>query len=302
MHTRRLAPTLRRGRTLAVSFLIAIAAAACGRATGGSAGGTPSPGQPNHPAGPTDLVLRVQSEGGFVAPQALLLRYPMFSLYGDGTVVTEGAQIAIYPQPALPPLIATRVTAAGVQAILHAARAAGLYGPSANYRGAIMPDSAETVFKLIEGGRTHTFRVSGLGANGSDIPAHELAPRRGFETLLTKLTDLRSWLPAGSVGKDQPYRPSAMRVFVTPGTPKGSGGSMHEPSVAWPLADSLAMFGTPISTPLQGGPGRCGVVKGEDLAKVLPLAQRANQLTPWTSDGKIYGLSFRPLLPDESGC
>ena len=34
----------------------------------------------------------------------------------------------------------------------------------------------------------------------------------------------------------------------------------------------------------------------------MPLVEQANQLTPWTSDGSQYGLLFRPLLPDESGC
>jgi hypothetical protein len=35
---------------------------------------------------------------------------------------------------------------------------------------------------------------------------------------------------------------------------------------------------------------------------VLPLAQSANQLTPWRSDGAKFAILFRPLLPDESGC
>src|SRR2546423_13130569 len=106
MDTRPFALSPRRGRALAASLLIALAAAACGRATGGSAGETPSPSRPAQPMGPSDLVLRVQTVGGFIAPQALLLRYPTFSLYGNGTVVTQGAQIEIYPQPALPSLIA----------------------------------------------------------------------------------------------------------------------------------------------------------------------------------------------------
>jgi hypothetical protein len=31
-------------------------------------------------------------------------------------------------------------------------------------------------------------------------------------------------------------------------------------------------------------------------------AQQANELTPWRNDNHLYGLIFRPLLPDESGC
>jgi len=34
----------------------------------------------------------------------------------------------------------------------------------------------------------------------------------------------------------------------------------------------------------------------------MPLAEKANELTPWRSDGAEFQLFFRPLLPDESGC
>ncbi len=34
----------------------------------------------------------------------------------------------------------------------------------------------------------------------------------------------------------------------------------------------------------------------------MPAVRNANQISPWTSDGKTYGITFRPLLPDESGC
>jgi len=47
---------------------------------------------------------------------------------------------------------------------------------------------------------------------------------------------------------------------------------------------------------------RCGTVAADAAATLLPLAEQANQLTPWTSDGERYGLWFRPLLPDESDC
>jgi hypothetical protein len=43
-------------------------------------------------------------------------------------------------------------------------------------------------------------------------------------------------------------------------------------------------------------------VEGDDLATLLPAVQHATQITPWTDDGSTYGIVFRPLLPDESGC
>jgi hypothetical protein len=293
-------------------MLLTLALAACGRVTGQGGGGGSGPsgstgGTVPRPTGPEDLLLRVDLVGGFVAPQALVLRFPQFSLFGDGTVVTEGAQIEIYPQPALPPLLAAPVDERGVQAILRAAQRSGLAGPDATYDAVRVPDAPDTVFTLNAGGARHTITitVTALGMSGGSatgMPAEERRARAALEALTGRLADLRSWLPAGSVGNDQPYRPDSMRVFVTPGAPEGSAGAPRQPSIAWPLATPLAQFGSPISTPLNGGAVRCGVVVGAELPKLFALAQRANQLTPWTSHGERFALAFRPLLPDESGC
>jgi hypothetical protein len=296
----------------AVVLLVTLTLTACGRVTGQDAGSGsgPSAGSSggssgSHPTGADDLLLRVELVGGFVAPQAQLLRFPQFSLYGDGTVVTEGAQIEIYPQPALPPLLATPVDDQGMQAILRAAQRAGLAGPDATYDAVRVPDAPDTVFTLNLGGKRHTVTVTALGmsaGSATGVPADERRARAVLQALTGRLADLRSWLPPGSVGKDRPYRPAAMRVFVTPGAPKGSSEPPRQPAAAWPLSPPLAQFGSLISTPLNGGAVRCGVVGGADLSKLFPLAQRANRLTPWTSDGDRYALAFGPLLPDESGC
>jgi hypothetical protein len=42
---------------------------------------------------------------------------------------------------------------------------------------------------------------------------------------------------------------------------------------------------------------------GQAAAAVLAAARSATQLTPWTStDGRKWSVTFRPLLPGESGC
>jgi hypothetical protein len=303
METGRNTQPTRNARVIALATVLGLALAACGRLSGAGAGSPTPSGGPSHTPGPGDLVLRIESTGGFIAPQALLFRYPTFSLYGDGTVITEGAQIEIYPQPSLPPLIATHLDAAGVQAVLKAAEHAGLSGADHTYRAVLMPDAPDTVFTLMVEGRVHTITVTALGGvGGSGVPSDEVRARTALQDLSTKLMDLRSWLPAGSVGQDGSYVPTAMRIFVTEGAPKDEGGMLHQQDVAWPLATPLATFGTPIDTPVQGGPARCGVVEGSDLSMLLPKAQSSNQLSPWVSEGKRFGLGFRPLLPDEHGC
>jgi hypothetical protein len=134
------------------------------------------------------------------------------------------------------------------------------------------------------------------------MSAAEVQARKALVGLSAKLTNLRSWLPSGSVGPDQAYVPAAMDVFVTEGAPADSSGSLHQTDIAWPLATPLASLGGPVPTQLAGGPTRCGVVSGADLRLLLSSAAHANQLSPWVSDGKRFGLTFRPLLPDESGC
>jgi len=44
------------------------------------------------------------------------------------------------------------------------------------------------------------------------------------------------------------------------------------------------------------------VATGAQLDTVLAAVAKANQNTPWSSGGNTYSITFRPLLPDESGC
>ena len=43
-------------------------------------------------------------------------------------------------------------------------------------------------------------------------------------------------------------------------------------------------------------------VTGAEQDEVLAAAKGANANTPWTSGGKQFTVTFRPLLPDETGC
>ena len=71
-------------------------------------------------------MLRIEQGGGFVPVQYHLTNLPMLSLYGDGLYVTPGAQIEIYPGPALPALVQQRLTPEAIQLLIQAAIDAGL--------------------------------------------------------------------------------------------------------------------------------------------------------------------------------
>lgn len=279
--------------------------AACGRLTddggspSGGSGGTGSTGI-EHPTGADEVVLRVAYEGGFVPVDYALRTIPSWTLYGDGTLVMQAPQIEIYPGPALPALTATPITEAGVQSILTAARDAGLMNGDASYGNDCVADAATTVFTTNANGTTSVVSAYALdvgqptGSCGGEKDADERAALAEFQL---QLGDLPSWLPQGSVGQEQPLDPTALRVYSRPykGTP-----DPPQEDVTWPLGEPLGAFGDRVES--YGAPLRCGVVGGEDVSMLLPAAQEANEITPWTSEGEEYHVIFRPLLPDENGC
>src|SRR5207249_10841518 len=75
--------------------------------------------------GSNELVLRIAIAGGLLAPGADLANLPVISAFGDGSVITQGPQIMIYPGPALPNLQVQRLSDAGMRRLLDAAAGAG---------------------------------------------------------------------------------------------------------------------------------------------------------------------------------
>jgi hypothetical protein len=286
-----------RTRLFAIVLLATTLLAACGRLNDGGPG---SGGGIEHPTGPNDLVIRIALGGGFVPVEYNLRSVPGISIYGDGRMIIEGPQIEIYPGPALPNLQVRRLTEEAIQAILEEARKAGLLGPDASYDYPCVADAATTTFTVVAEGRTHT--VSAYALDFNDLQGTAACPgvddeaRAKLFDFQVKLGGLDSWLPEGSIGREQPFEPTEMRVYVLPyrGDP-----ALQQPPIDWPLAPELEAFGEPDPNLMDV---RCGVVAGEDLATLLQDARSANELTPWTSDGRELSLLFRPLLPDEHTC
>jgi len=281
-----------RNRALAVPLVVvALMAGACARPTKASGG-------VDHPTGANDLILRMDTGGGLVPPGYLLRLLPQFSLFGDGRLITEGPQMEIYPGPALPNVLQQTITEDGIQAILDAAREAGLMGPDARYDFGCVTDAPTTTFTLVADGERHVVSAYALGMDAGACPGSDTAARAKLAAFQTKLGDLTSWLPQGSVGGQTSFESSEMRVYAQPYAGSPDPG-LVEPPMDWPLTKPLSSFGQPV-VGLEGM--RCGVVAGQDLASLLPDARTANELTPWRSGGQTYSLIFRPLLPDEHAC
>jgi hypothetical protein len=262
-------------------------------------GGSGSTG-PTSPNGSDQLVLRIEEVGGFVPIQYNLSRLPTMSLYGDGLVVIPGAQIDIYPGPALPALAQERLSSDAIPLVIQAAMDAGL-DKDRDLMTMTVSDVPTTVFTLTVDGQTHTTQVYGLGMDHGQTPPdgmsqEEFQARKDLAAFEAEATDL-SWLPVGSVTDEGMYQPTALRIYSSTYQPDPQ---LTETPIAWPLTPGLDLFGASMQNAPEGT--RCAAVAGDAATTLLPLAQQANQLTPWTSEGTQYGLLFRPLLPDESGC
>jgi hypothetical protein len=253
----------------------------------------------SHPTGPTDLVLRVSVSGGFVGPAVRLSELPGLSLYGDGRVITQGAQTAIFPGRAMPPLVVTRVTDAGMQRLLRAARSAGLMGPDRHYDHQGVADAGTTTFTLVAGGAIHQVSAYALfdEPDTSMVRPEDRQPRRLLLEFQRDLGDLRNRLGSDVAGPDEAYVPSSIRIVAVESDPKLAEDQTLVKILDWPLAASLATFGDP----RMGGTVRCGNLEGADLERVRGELTASHTLTFWRSAGKIYQLQLRPLLPDEQG-
>lgn len=301
----RVRDTLRLGLPIALILAACSAAAPSASPTGGPTPGASTPPSATPGASPSAsqaaaLVLRVTTEGGFIGPAANLAALPQVTVLADGRILTPGAVDAIYPGPLLLPVVVRNVGPSGAAAIVAAIRAAGLDKPGADGSGGGIPgDTGTTVFLVNVDGTPVTNRLvlgGGLpgrpGGGGSPAPGAAAAA-----DLLSRLTDPNeTW--GGPAAPAQPFVPVGFRVYVAPGAPVGDG-STTEPTIPWPLATPLDQFGV-AAVPDRGIAGlRQGVVLGADAQALLPILNRANVLSPFSSGNHLYTLYVRALLPDE---
>jgi hypothetical protein len=255
---------------------------------------------PPEPRPVTDqLLLRVDTHGGFLPTGFALTHIPQFSLYADGLIVMEGAQIAIYPGPAISPVYSMRVDEEGLRLIIEAARRAGLDGPDRTYELPIVADAGTTTFTFVDDGGRHVISAYAVGMEDPSIPEVEQKARAALLDLQTKLRNVSGWLPEGSLTAEQPFEYSRLAVILITEPPGEQLEQLEQRELTWPLDRTIADLAGPVSGAQRFS---CFALGGQDAERLRPLVARANELTPWQSGGTSYSLRFRPLLPDESGC
>ncbi|MGH2456632.1 MAG: hypothetical protein ACRDHD_10305 [Candidatus Limnocylindria bacterium] len=258
-----------------------------------------------HPAG-DQVVFRIEHSGGLLPADAVFTSVPAFSLHGDGRVIVPGAQVELFPGPALPAVNVMQLSESGIQAVLAAVAASGQFSASAEWRAAqnFVADGADTIFTMHADGREITVTVHGLGSfmfgePPPDVPAAEVAAHMALSRLLERLTTLEAWLPAGgwAEASPAPYRPDAMLLLVRNADADPPDDSGIPPAeMPWPVDGDPADFGAP--TVLAGH--ACGPVTGDEAAAWYQALSGANQLTRWTGSGHRYQVLARLLAPDEA--
>jgi hypothetical protein len=272
------------------------------------AGTPPTPTPIAHPSEHDALVLRIETSGGLLPPFVLVTELPELSVYGDGTVIVLGPQILIYPPPALPNLLQSRITEDGLQLLLREAAAAGLLDGDADYPLPGVYDAPTTFFTVNAGGKRTRVSVYALGLEDPSDPrltAEQREARQKLAAFAAKARDLTSWLPADAIiERDMPYVITRLQVVVVPAdAPQAPQSPENIPvsSRPWSLPTPLSQIGEP--APWVGPTARCAVIASrKELPRLLEELATANTLTRWESGQQEFVLLVRPLLPDETGC
>lgn len=283
---------VRRTHALAAAVGLLLLVSACAQQGAGARSAPTTSSPPPLPTSADSLVLRVAEVGGLMGPAWSRAEVPLLSVYADGRAISEGPIPMLYPGPALPNLQQQHLDAATVQELVGAALAAGV-AESTDLGRPPVADAGTTRFTVVTRSRTYVREVYALGqadSSGSGLTTEQQAAR-------TKLQNLRQRLDgiAYRSGLDQPYEARAVAVLARPWTDPQD--HLNHPPATWP---GPALPGQPMGT--RPGTG-CAIATGAQAQAVLDAASRANMLTPWrTPDGARWGVGFRPLLPDESGC
>ena len=286
-------------RDTALLFAALSLAAACSSAgpsvspspgSSGTPGGTLRPSQPSGSAGPDTLLLRIAADGGFVPPGYIVTRLPQLSVYADGRVIEPGVIPAIYPGPAVLPLLVHQLGRDGIDGITAAARGAGLIGPDRSYISAPVADVETTVFTYVDADGPHRLSIYALGFQpDSGAPAEEKAARTAAQNLVRQVQAYVNATPAAT------YTPTAYRIYASRASEPASG--QPAPNILdWP-ADLPALASlSPVSIPPRAG---CGLIQGSQIPAFAALLKQATQITRFRQAATEWTLGTRPLLPDE---
>ena len=291
-------------RTLLAILSLLVVACGGGAAATSQPSNAPSPtaspsgggfGAIEHASGPTDVLLRFEQGGGFVPPTFLATQAPIFTLYGDGTVVFRNPMLD--PLPAVGsvspdrPFRLARLTEEQIQAVLEDALGKGGLGTArTEYTDAQIADAPTATFTINAGGINKKVSVYALGLEAPDSP--DAPARTAFQGLADRLQDFDQ----GGTFATSEYAPDHYRGILMDGGP----GAPDAKPWPWPDVKPADFAPNPDPNAFQLPARTLSVAEVEALG-ISPYRGGFQGLTlVGPSDGKAYSFSLRPLLPDEA--
>jgi hypothetical protein len=244
--------------------------------------------QIEHPTGATDIVLRMESGGGFVPMGFMLTQAPTFTLYGDGTVIFQ--QVDNRPNPggfgsqAYLPWAVAHLDEDAIQALLQYALQTGrLLNAKDHYDDPMVADAPTTIFNMNAAGVQKVVTIYALGiTEGADR-----ADRAGFSQLAQLLTNFQT---QNGIGDLEEYDAAKYKVILMEsfGEPVGE-------ALPWPWDDlTLADF------PGGDEPGGQALLDKEHVGKLLDVPNGGHPgIWVVAPDDSLVQFGVRPLLPDE---
>jgi hypothetical protein len=235
-----------------------------------------------------DLVVRVESFGGFVPAEQNVGRIPAVSIYGDGRLITQGPTTMIYPGKALPNIQEQMLTPEFVQDLVRQGTEAGVRN-GADFGSPNIADAPSTRVTVGD----QSVSVVALSQAQPNDPRLSAAQRTARTKLAAYVDKLQGLSAAEGVAKPIAYQPSMLASLAH----KYVAPQAAEPVMkTWPGA---ALPGDMLNANIGIG---CVESTGAEKDAVLAAAKDATVVTPWKSGGALWSVTFRPLLPEEQGC
>jgi hypothetical protein len=252
--------------------------------SGDQADPDPSAAEPG--GGPDGLVLSIESVGAFTTPEMTFRQMPTTTVYDDGSTMTQGAVIAIYPGPAVLPLVAGQIDDDALRRIVSLAAEAGLLGDDPDLGSPPVADVPDTRITVVADGEAHTTVVAALGHDdpGPGVTDEQAEARARIDRFLAEVSDIVTAGESSDMVRPERYR-------VLPVVPAPDEAPDVEPNrLDWPLDVELVE-------------GECTPVTGDDVAALESALERATEITLWADDdGTEWRLAIRPVLPHEPDC
>ena len=277
-------------RTKLISGLaFALLAVACGA---GEDGGLASTLNLNDD--PESALLIVRDEGGFVPPDFMVRQGPRLILLRDGTLISQGAMIEIFPGPLLIPYQQTQLDEETMLFVLEELDTLGfvnIVDETNNDAANFIADASTTVVTFFNQDGAHRFAVYALGLGSDPLGGVDFTDAR-VPQLANLVVELEN---AGFGGASASYEPGAIQVLA------GVREFPAEPGFAdvrpWPLPVSYEeMTATNLTT------WRCATYQGDEMTSLLTEFGQATQETTWEDVGNEYSIAVRPLFAGEEPC